>query len=130
MFRFVKQIYVSAMSFFSCNALEFISMSNQEYKIRRQVINANGKEPLFYPYSVKINKPSSSCNNIDDLHAKMCIPDVVKNINVKAFNLMWKTNETRHIEWNETCKCKYGLDASVCNNKQCWNKEKCRCQCK
>ena len=40
------------------------------------------------------------------------------------------TNETRHIEWHETCKCKCRLDASVCNNKQRWNDDKCRCECK
>ena len=56
----------------------------------------------------------------------MCVPDVVKNLNVKVFNLMSRTNETRHIEWHETCKCKCRLDASVCDNKQCWNGDKCR----
>ena len=25
--------------------------------------------------------------------------------------------------------CKYRSDASVCKNKQCWNKDKCRCEC-
>ena len=43
---------------------------------------------------------------------------------------MLKTNETRHIKWHETCKCKCRLDASVCNNKQRWNDDKCRCECK
>ena len=28
------------------------------------------------------------------------------------------TNEARHIEWHETCKCKCRLDATACNNKQ------------
>ena len=43
---------------------------------------------------------------------------------------MSRTNETRHTEWHETCKCKCRLDASVCNNKQRWNDDKCRCECK
>ena len=43
---------------------------------------------------------------------------------------MSRTTETRHIEWHETCKCKCRLDVSVCNNKQCWNNDKCRCECK
>ena len=43
---------------------------------------------------------------------------------------MSRTNETRHIEWDETCKCKCILDASACNNNQSWNKKKCRCVCK
>ena len=50
------------------------------------------------------------------VHIQHCVPDVVKNINVKAFYLMSRTNETRHTESH--CKCKYRLDASVCNNKQ------------
>ena len=33
----------------------------------------------------------------------MCAPDVVKKINVKVFNLMSFSNETRHIEWHKTC---------------------------
>ena len=43
---------------------------------------------------------------------------------------MSRTNETRHIKWHETCKCKSRSDAIVCNNKQRWNNDKCRCQCK
>ena len=42
---------------------------------------------------------------------------------------MSRTNETKHIELCETCKFKCRLDPSVCNNKQCWNKNKCRCEC-
>ena len=43
---------------------------------------------------------------------------------------MSRTNETGYIEWHKTCKCKYRLDASVCNNKKRWNEDKCRCECK
>ena len=60
--------------------------------------------------------------------AKMCIPDNVKNINLKVFNLISRANETRCIKLHETCKCR--LDASVCNNKQRRNEDKCRCECK
>ena len=51
-------------------------------------------------------------------------------MNVKAFNLMSRTNDTRHIEQPKTCKCRCRLDAKVCNNKQRWNEDKCRCECK
>ena len=60
----------------------------------------------------------------------MCVPSVAKNIDFKVFNLISRTNETRYIKLHETCKCKWKLDASVCNNKQRWNKDKCRCECK
>ena len=43
---------------------------------------------------------------------------------------MSRSNETRHIEWQEKCKCECILDAIVCNNKHRWNNDKCRCECK
>ena len=73
------------------NSLKFISMSNQECKIRPEIIIVNSDEPSFYPYSVKINKCSGSCNNINNPYANICIPDVVKNINFKVFNLIVKS---------------------------------------
>ena len=46
--------------------------------------NINSNKPSFYPYSVKINKCSGSCNNINDPYANMCVSDVAKNINLKV----------------------------------------------
>ena len=130
MFGFAKKIVVVVLSFFGCNALECVSMNNQECNIRTKIIDINNNKPLFYPYSIEVNKCSGSCNNINDPCAKLCVPDVVKNINVKVFNLMSRTNETKHIEWHKTCKCKCRLDTSVYNNKQFWNKDKFRSECK
>ena len=73
---------------------------------------------------------SGSWNNTNNPHAKLCVPDAVKNLNVKVFNLMSRTNETKHIEWHETCKSKCRLDASFCSNRQRWNDDKRRCECK
>ena len=105
-------------------------MSNLECKVRPEIVNVNSEKPVLFPFSIKISKCSGSCDNINNSHVKLYVPDVVKNLNVRAFNLMSRTNETRHIEWHETCKCKCKLDASVCNNKQHCNKDKCRCECR
>ena len=56
---------------------------------------------MFFPFSIKASKCSSSCNNINNPYGKLCIPDVAKNLSFKVFNLMSRTNETRHIEWHE-----------------------------
>ena len=85
---------------------------------------------MFYSFSIKTSKCSGNCNNINDPYAKVCVRDDIKDLKVKVFNLMSRTNETRHIKWHETCKCKCRLDAIVCNNKQHWNKNKCRCEYK
>ena len=89
------------MNPWSANSLSYISMNNQECKVRPEIVNVNSDEPVFYPFSIKTSKCSGSCNNINDPYAKMCVPDVVKNLNVKVFNLMPRTNETRHkMAWN------------------------------
>ena len=89
------------MTFFSCTLhaipLKCVSMNNQQCRIRPEIININSNEPTFYPYSIKVNECSGNCKNINDPYAQLCVPDVVKNINVKVFNLMSITNETRHI---------------------------------
>ena len=83
----------------------------------------NSNEPVFYPYSIKVNKCGGSCNNIKIPYVKLCFPDIIKTINVRVFNLMSRVNETRHIIWQETCKCVCRLTASICNSKQRCNEE-------
>ena len=126
MIVFIKKIFYIGSLFLSrlvsITSLNCISMENQECKVRPEIINVNSNEPVFYPFSIKTSKCSGSCNNINDPYAKICVPDVVKDLNVKVFNLMSRTNERRFIEWLETCKCKCRLDAIVCNNTQRWVK--------
>ena len=71
----------------------------------------------FILTELKKSKCYRSCNNTNDSYAKLCVADVVKNINVKVFDLISWTNETRHVKWDKTCKCKCRLNASACNNK-------------
>ena len=102
MFRFIKEI-ISIGSLFisslvSTTPLSCISMINQACKVRPEIINVNSNEPVFYPFSIKTSKCSGSCNNINDPYAKICVADAIKNLNVKVFNLMSRTDETRHIK--------------------------------
>ena len=53
---------------------------------------------MFYPNSITINKCKGSYTTISDPYAKLCVPNIIKNMNIKVFNLISGTNETRHIE--------------------------------
>ena len=139
MFQFIKKALFLGLTiiskFTSVNSLNAIplsciSMNNQESKTRPQVVNVNGDEPVFFSFSIETSKCSGICNNINYPYAKICVRDIVKNLNVTVFNLISRTNETRFIEWHETYKCDYKFGANVCNNKQRWNKYKCWCECK
>ena len=105
-------------------------MNKQACEARPKIVNVNSNNPVFHPFSIKTSKCSGNCDNINDPYAKTCVPDVIKYLNVKVFNLMSRTNETRHIKWHKTCKCICRLDAIFYNNKQRWNNDKCRWECK
>ena len=92
-FGFIKKCFFTEMTFFNfklpnVNVSECVSMNNQKCKIRPEIISINTNEPVFYPYSIKINRCKGSCNTINDPYAKICVHDQIKNTNVKVFNLM------------------------------------------
>ena len=83
MFVFIKKIfYIGSLfssSLVSKTPLSCISIKNQERKVRPEIINVNNNNPIFYPFSIKINKCSGNCNNTNNPYAKICVPDV-KNV--------------------------------------------------
>ena len=121
MIRFIKKVFFIRLAilsgFTNANSLSCISMNNRACKARLEIINVNSNNPVFYPFIIKTSKYSGNCNNINDPYAKICVPDVLKDLNIKVFNLISRTNETRYIQCYETCKCIWRLDAIVCNNR-------------
>ena len=119
----LKKVFFTATAFsssnvLSVNSLKCVSVKIQDCKVREEIINVTTNNPVFYPFSVKVNKCSGTCNNISDSYAKLPVPDVVKNINLKVFNLMSWSNQIKQIKWHESCKCECRLNSIVCNNKQ------------
>ena len=60
---------------------------------------------MVYPYKIKVNRCVGSCNEINNPHSKMRIPDVTKNATVKMFDLMNLENTTKQVECHENCNC-------------------------
>ena len=120
MFSFVEVFVLGLAVLLSSitGALNCVSRNKQECKARPEIADINSNNPMFYPFSIKRNKCSGNCNNINNPYVKICVPDTVKDLNVRVFNLMSRNNETRHIKWHETCKCICRLDKIICNNKQ------------
>ena len=81
------------------NSLCCISINDQACEARPQIVNVNSNNPIFYLFSIKTSKCSDNCNNINGPYSKICVPDVVKSLNVKVFNWRSRVNETKHIEW-------------------------------
>ena len=123
-------LFINLFNVLKVNALECVSVINQKCMSRPKIIETNPDEPVFYPFNIKVNKCSGDCNNINDPMAKLCIPDIVKDMNIKIFKLLARNNETRKIVWHETCKCVCRLTSAICNDRQEWNENKFRCECK
>ena len=125
MFRFIKKVLMLVL-ISTVNSLKCISLKNQECKVRKVIVD---NKYMAYPYKIQIDRCVGSCNNISNPHSKVCIPDVVKNVTVKMFDLMNLENTTKQVEFHKNCKCVCRINSSVCTEKQRFNKNKCRCEC-
>ena len=101
---------ISLFSILKVRALECVSVVNQKCMPRPKILDVNEGvgEALFYPYNVLVNK----CNTLDDPMAKLCVPSIIKRINMKVYNFLMMLNETRNVLWHERCKCVY---KHICN---------------
>ena len=108
-----------------------MSVVNQKFIPRPKILDVNEGvgEALFYPCNVLVSKCSGCCNTFDNPTAKLCVPYVIKRVNMQVYNFLMMLNETRNVLWHESCKCVCKLNSSICNNKQIWNGDTCRCDC-
>ena len=122
---------ISLFNVLEVNTLECLSVINRECMPRPKTLDVNEGvgEALFYPYNVLVNKCSGSCNTLEDPMARTCVPNIIKNLNIKVYNFLMRLNETRNVLWHESCKCVCLLNSSVCNKKQIWNSDTCSCDC-
>ena len=84
MFRLIKKVLLIVL-ISSVNAIPCILIRNQECKGRKVVVH---NKHMTYPYSIKVNRCNSSCNNISNSYARVYVPDIVKNVTLKIFDLM------------------------------------------
>ena len=127
----IISLLISLFGIIKTKALECMSVVNQRCMPRPKILDVNEGvgEALFYPYNVLVNKCSGSCNRFDNPMAKLCVPNVIKRVNMQVYNFLMRLNEARNVLWHESCKCICKLNSSVCNNKQIWNDDTCRCNC-
>ena len=92
----VINLAISLFSIIKTKALECLFVINQECRPRPKILDVNEGigEALFYPYNVQVNKCSGSCNTLDNPMSKICVPNIIKNVNMKVYNFLMMLNET------------------------------------
>ena len=127
----IISLLISLFDIIKTKALECASVVNRKCMSRPKMLDVNEGvgEALFYPYNVLVNKCSGSCNTFDNPMAKLCVPNVIKRVNMQVYDFLMRLNEIRNVLWHESCNCVCRLNSSVCNSKQIWNSDTCKCDC-
>ena len=90
---------ISLFSALKINTLECLSLINRECMPRPKIFNVNEGigEALFYPYNALVNKCSGRCDTLNNTMSKICVPQIIKNVNMKVYNFLMRLNETRNV---------------------------------
>ena len=80
---------ISLFSILKVRALEYVSVVKKICMPRPKILDVNEGvgEALFYPYNVLVNKCSGSCSTLDNPMTKLCVPNVIKRVNMQVYNL-------------------------------------------
>ena len=108
---------------------KYVSSNNEIYITRATLIDLNSVQLNYYPFMIGLVIYDGSCNAFDDLSIKVCVPSKTKHVNVKAFNMTKRINETKTLVKHISCDCQCKSDSTTCNSNKKWNNKKCQCDC-
>ena len=108
---------------------KYVSSNNEIYITRATLIDLNSVQLNYYPFMIGLVIYDGSCNAFDDLSIKVCVPSKTKHVNVKAFNMTKRINETKTLVKHISCDCQCRSDSTTCNSNKKWNNKKCQCDC-
>ena len=136
MFELLKKLFIELLTGIvsASNYTKWVLSSNQKCMIQPTLINLHPNEYTqefhYCAFAVKLDIFVESCNTLNDLPNKVCVPDKTEDLNLSVINIITRINEsktlTEHISFE--CKCKF--NGRKCNSDQWWNNRKCRCECK
>ena len=92
--------------------------------------NEYSQEFHYYPFAVKLDKCIGSCNTLNDLSNKLCVPNKTEGLNLSVFNMITGIQELKALRKYISCRWKCKFNGKNCNSDQWWNYDKCQCECK
>ena len=91
------------------NHTKCISLSNQKCEVQPTLINLHpdeySQELHYYPFTIKLEKCVGSCNTLNDLSNKVCVPNKTEDLNIYVFNMITGKILTKDISCE--CKCRF-----------------------
>ena len=95
----IISLLISLFGIIKTKVLECVSVVNQKCMPRPKILDVNegvGKA-LFYPYILLVNKCSRNCYTLDNHMTKLCVPDVIKRVNMQVYKFLMVLSETRNV---------------------------------
>ena len=116
------------------NHTKCLSLRNQKCMTQPTLINLHlneySQESHYYSSAIKLDRCVGSCNTLNDLSNKVCVPNKTEDLNLSMFNMITAINESKTLTKHISCECKCRFDGRICNSNQWCNNDKCRCECK
>ena len=135
MFGIIKKMFFMLLSSIvnTSNQIKCFSLSNRKCEIQ-PTFNLHPNEYIqefhYYPFSVKLGRCVGSCKMLNDLSNKVYVPNKTKDFNLSVFNMIIGIIESKLLTKCISCECKCKFDETKYDSTQCWNNDKCRCECK
>ena len=134
MFGLIKKIFIGILISLinGSDYTNYVSLSNQKCMIQPTLINLHpnehSQELHYYPFTVKLDRCVGSCNTINELSNKVCVPNKIEHLNIHIFNMITGINESKILTKDTSSECKCKFDGRKCNSNQKWNNDGCRCE--
>ena len=136
MFGLIKRVFIGLFTGLA-NASKHkksVSLSNQKCRIQPTLNNLHPNEDNQefhnFPFSVKLDRCVGSCNNLNDLSDKGCVPNKTEDLKLNVFNMIAGINASKTLKKIYRVNVNVNLMDKKCNSNQWWNNKRCRCECK
>ena len=101
------------------NHTKCVSLSNQKCMIQLTFINLHpneySQELHYYPFAAKLDRCVGSCNTLNDLSNKVCVPNYTEDLNLRVLNMITGINESKTLTKHLSCECKCKFDGRKWN---------------
>ena len=127
MFGLIKELFIGLLTelVICSNHTKCVLLSNQKYMSQLTLIslhpNEYSKEFNYDLFRVKLDRCVGSCNNLNGLSNKVCVPNNIEDLTRSMLNIITGINELKTSTKHVSCKCKYKFDGRKCNSNQCLN---------
>ena len=119
MFGIIKEMFIGLLTdvVSASNHTKRVSLSNQNMGFNLHP-NENSQEFHYYWFTVKLDKYVGSCNTLNDLSNKVCVPNKTQDLNLNVFNIITEINESKTVTKHRSCERKCKFDKRSCNSDQ------------